>query len=230
VSGRAPFLRLFVLLVLAASAACSAPAVFVAPGQVDLTLLLAPPPAAGSEAQARDLQAVLEMQRSTTPEDIARARADNAPGLAGFAAVLGPDFSTERLPKTAALLGQVGRDVSRAIAEAKDHWQRPRPYVVAPEIAPLVSVGSDSYPSGHAAFGCAGAIVLAEMVPERRAELFARGRDYGRSRIISGVHYPSDVEAGCTGGTVIAAVLLQSPAFRSELAAAKAEIRASLGL
>jgi acid phosphatase (class A) len=50
-----------------------------------------------------------------------------------------------------------------------------------------------SYPSGHATFGTLCAILLTEMVPEKRAALFARNRDYEHSRMVVGAHYPSDL-------------------------------------
>src|SRR2546423_173969 len=55
---------------------------------------------------------------------------------------------------------------------------------------------SYSYPSGHARYGAVTAILLANMVPEKRRELFARGWDYGESRVVGGVHFPTDVESG----------------------------------
>jgi len=72
--------------------------------------------------------------------------------------------------------------------------------------------------------------VLAQMVPEQRAALFARGRTYGQSRVIIGAHFPSDVEAGHLIGSVAAAFLLQSPQFQNDLRAARASLRQSLGL
>jgi len=85
-----------------------------------------------------------------------------------------------------------------------------------------------SYPSGHATFGTACGILLAEMVPEKRSELFARARQYGESRIIVGAHYPSDVEAGRLAGTVGAALLMQNATFQRQFFEAQAELRTAL--
>ena len=57
------------------------------------------------------------------------------------------------------------------------------------------------------------AVILGTMVPEKRAALFARAADYGQSRIIVGVHYLTDIDAGRSAGTAIAALLLATPAF-----------------
>ena len=61
-------------------------------------------------------------------------------------------------------------------------------------------------------------------------QLLARADDYGRNRVIAGVHYPSDVESGRLAATVFAAFLFVSPAFERDRAAAAKELRTALGL
>jgi membrane-associated phospholipid phosphatase len=87
-----------------------------------------------------------------------------------------------------------------------------------------------SYPSGHASFGILCAILLADMVPEKREALVARGRDYAHSRLVVGAHFPTDVEAGRIAGTVAAALLWQNANFRRDLAEARTTLRTALGL
>lgn len=91
------------------------------------------------------------------------------------------------------------------------------------------STFSPSYPSGHATVGAMMAILLAGMVPERREALFARGWDYGAARVVSGVHFPSDVEAGRVLGTLLVDLLQRSAQFRADMSAARRELRAALG-
>jgi len=57
---------------------------------------------------------------------------------------------------------------------------------------------SPSYPSGHTTYGYTGAVLLAVLVPERYAEMIARGAEYGNDRIIMGSHYVMDVLGGRT--------------------------------
>lgn len=89
---------------------------------------------------------------------------------------------------------------------------------------------SFSYPSGHTAFGTLTAILLAQMVPEKHIELFERGREYGDSRLVGGVHFPSDIEAGRILATTVAALMMLDERFRADLDAARRELRAALGL
>jgi acid phosphatase (class A) len=89
---------------------------------------------------------------------------------------------------------------------------------------------SGSYPSGHATVGTLMGIELANMLPEKRAAIMARAWEFGQNRVVAGIHYPSDIEMGRISGTVIAQTISTHPDFRQEFDAAKAELRAALGL
>jgi acid phosphatase (class A) len=69
------------------------------------------------------------------------------------------------------------------------------------------------------------AIVLADLLPERRAAIFARGWVFAKQRPLGGVHYPSDIEAGRICAAAVVARLWQEPAFRADLEAARTELR-----
>jgi acid phosphatase (class A) len=201
--------------------------------QIDLTQVLAPPPALNSAMQKADLARVLEVQRMRTPEQVADAKADTNKSVFRFADVLGPSFNEADLPKTAALFDAAGKDAAMIAEGGKLFFKRARPFVTSSEVHPTVPINPkayySSYPSEHATYGYMTAILLAQMVPEKRAQIFSRGRTFGLNRIVDGVHYPSDVEAGRIDGTLIAATLMQNPKFEQDFAAAKAEVRAKLG-
>jgi len=72
-------------------------------------------------------------------------------------------------------------------------------------------------------------ILLANMVPEKKTEIFKRSWAYAQNRVIGGVHYRSNIEAGRISGTVIAAMLMKDKNFAQDFAAAKAELRTALG-
>lgn len=222
---------LLLAVLAAAGATAAAPARFLPADAIRIEELLPGPPAPGSGAGELDLDAVRAAQAARTPDTIAAVQADAKVTVFRFADVLGPGFAPERTPKTEALFRAVAVDGARIAARAKDYWQRPRPYRADPSITSLVGVSTDgAYPSGHAMFGCTAAVLLGAMVPEQRSALLARGNAFGANRITGGVHYPTDVAAGCTAGKVLAAVLLVTPAFQAEFAAASDETRQALGL
>ena len=68
------------------------------------------------------------------------------------------------------------------------------------------------------------------MVPEKRDDILARADGYARSRLICGVHYPSDIRASKSLSYAVHALMTANPQYRVELAAAKAELRKALGL
>ena len=220
---------LLLLLVLGATA-CVADPRYLAPEQLDLTVVVMPPPPAGSATEMQELQSVLEAQNARTPEQVARAQADVPVSVFRFADVLGANFNDARVPKTAAFFQRVTRDANPLWDAAKKHWNRPRPFAAGPGVQPVLDrPRSAAYPSGHSASGYLWAVLLAQMVPEKRTELFARALEYGHNRIVGGVHWPSDDEAGRIIGAVIAALMMQSPAFRADLLSSKVELRAALG-
>jgi acid phosphatase (class A) len=207
---------------------------YVDPHQIDLAALLAPPPDPSSAVQQADLDRLLDVQRSRTPEQVQRAQADTQKSVFRFADVLGPRFTAENLPKTAALFKAAASDAAAIAKQGKDHFRRMRPYLVSDKVHPSIALDpkdiDNSYPSGHATFGYMSAILLAQMVPEKRAALFARGREYGENRIVDGVHYPSDIEAGRIDGTIVAQALMNNAEFRQAFAEARAEVRQALDL
>lgn len=222
---------LALLLAWLVAASAEAPEPWISPGDVDLATFLPPPPAADSTAQRADLDAVLAVQTARTEAQVQEARADQLVSVFRFADVLGSAFSPTRTPRAGALAQEACRQSAPITAAAKRHWNRPRPFKASNKVTPVITNATEgSYPSGHATCGYLWAILLADMVPEKRAELFERGIRYGTNRVIGGVHYPSDVEAGRMGAVVIAAALFADPRFRLEHEAAKTELRSVMGV
>jgi acid phosphatase (class A) len=205
----------------------------VTPQTLALQRLLPPPPGADSAQQKAELAEILQIQGTRTPAEVEEARRDVQTSVFRFADALGnpPAFAPGKLPRTEALFQDVGRNEAAILNPAKDAFARPRPFQVDPKIDPVLTrPPSWSYPSGHATWAAAVAVVLADMVPERRGAILARARDYAHNRVVGGVHYPSDVDQGFVSGTVLAAMLFDCPTFAAEEAAAKAELRHALGL
>lgn len=152
--------------------------------------------------------------------------------LENFACVLGIRIDQTRVPAVMNLLERTRLDLARATRGPKVHYRRLRPFVgnEAPICVQRTQALTDSfsYPSGHATQGWAYALILASLVPEKATAILARGRAYGESRVVCGVHWLSDVAAGRITGSSVLATLMGDPGFRGDLEKARAELRGAL--
>ncbi|MBZ9725625.1 phosphatase PAP2 family protein [Mesorhizobium sp. CO1-1-11] len=219
------------LLVVGSAARAEDAKPFITNKDVDLTMILPPPPANDSAETKAELGEVLTMQVTRTPEMEARAIADAEENVWRFADVMGPNFNKDKLPKFSAFFDRVVETEGAVVDPAKDVWKRLRPHQLSDLVKPVVKLSSSgSWPSGHATVGTMMGIILSDMVPERRAEIMARAAEFAHNRIVGGIHYPSDVEMGKISGSVIAAVLLNRDDFKAEYDVARAELRSDLGM
>ena len=226
--------RILLATALVAMFACAAhpgSAYYIDPSQADLNRILAPPSASDSDEGRADLEAVLAVQRSRTEGEVKSAQADSEESLFRFTDVMETEFKSENLPFTMTFFSNVYSDYHQAVASAKSYFNRPRPFVADPDVKPVIKLPQDaSYPSGHATFAYVNAILLAYMVPEKAAAIFERAAIFARNRVVAGVHYPTDVEAGRISGSVIDNVFLDDPRFMADFEKARAEVRHALGL
>ncbi|BCH00423.1 phosphatase PAP2 family protein [Mesorhizobium loti] len=219
------------LLVIGSAAQAEDAKPFVTNKDIDLTMILPPPPANDSAQTKAELGEVLTLQVTRTTEMAASAVADSEENVWRFANVMGPNFNKEKLPKFSAFFDRVVETEGAVVDPAKDVWKRPRPHQLSDLVKPAVKLSSSgSWPSGHATVGTMMGIILADMVPEKRAEIMARAAEYAHNREVGGIHYASDVEMGKISGSVIAAVLLNRDDFKAEYEVARAELRSDLGM
>jgi acid phosphatase (class A) len=225
-----------VLLVLGAAPAQSlSDKPYLAETDADFANLLPPPPVDASPADKRDMQVLLDLQKTLTPERLERIQADTEQSVYRVAGeILGPGFTKDRFPLAGAFFDKVNKDSAVGVRAIKQKYKRLRPFQANKEVQspPNIAAASQgpTYPSGHGTFGAEVALLLSMMVPEKRSELFGRGWQYGEQRILSGVAYPSDWEAGHIGATVMVTLMLQKPEFKADFEAVKAEVRKGLGL
>jgi acid phosphatase (class A) len=224
-------IALVAAVLLAPGGAWADEANYISPADVDLIDVLQPPPVPGSPEDIADMKAVMDAQKARSPADVEAAEKDFKKSIFRFRSVLGPDFSAANLPYTNAFFRRVLADDAVIVEATKQFYARPRPFITNSAVNPvMLRPGGGGYPSGHSTFAYVAAILVGKMVPEKRDAIFARAEQFAAMRVVSGEHYPSDVEAGRISGSVIANTLLHSPKFLADFAQSTAEVRKVLGL
>ena len=172
-----------------------------------------------------------KLQRNTPRGELAIRDADaSASGVcAAFSEAFGYELTEQSTPELFKLVKKIVADAGDlSTREAKNHYKRPRPYMLFGE---STSVPQDeealshngSYPSGHTAEGWAVALVLAEINVANQDAILQRGYDYGTSRVIVGYHWQSDVDNARIVASAVVARLHADEGFIEQLAKAKAE-------
>lgn len=221
------------LLALAGGPAVAREPSFVSPAQTQVLNILPSPPANSSEITKAELAELHAIEQTRTEAQSTQAIWDDQnEHIFIYANVLGEAFTAEKLPAVAAFGKRVRVDEGINAGPAKMGFNRIRPYNLDKTLKPICKTKTkdDSYPSGHATTGFLLALTLIDMVPEKRDELLARAEQYGHNRLICGVHYASDIPASRLVAYTVHAIMKQHPAYQSEMAAARTELRATLGL
>ena len=205
---------------------------YLAADALDGQAVIGPPPAPDSPRGQADRAIYLQTRKLAGTPRWALATKDNdlwtGGALERFACALGRPIDGKALPATDRLLRRIELDVRTVGTPPKNHFNRTRPLIG--DDAPVCVKREDwmrtnaSYPSGHAMVGWAWGLILAELSPAHASGLLEAGREIGDSRVVCGVHYQSDVEAGRALGAAMVAEEHATPAFRSDLAAARAEL------
>ena len=205
-------------------------------GAPELVTAVSPPPALDSEQDKADVALFRDINAAANTARWEIAVADDASVYDRFAEALSIPPDRAHLPALVRLLNRVSEDVLAVTSEAKKRFARPRPmqrfalkrvcgYASPPKPEVSPSKGS-SYPSGHASVSWATALVMIEVAPARAQHLISRAVSFGNSRIVCGLHFPADIEAGHFIGAGIVGRLFGDPVFRRDLLCAKREFNA----
>ena len=194
---------------------------------------LSPPPCDSCAEAKVEMDELRTIERNRTEAQAKHALADYEISVTRFLDGADIKFDAAAFAKCKPFFDKFSEKTKAAAEHAKDAFCRRRPYnVPGNDLKPLqTGKNSPSYPSGHATYGAAIGAVLAQMVPEKRAILYSRSADYGHSRMVAGVHYRSDVEAGKLLGLEVATeAFARDDAFRSAFPDAAKCVREALGL
>lgn len=194
-----------------------------------------PPPIAGSPVDLADKARSAQFK---TLEDsdrwlLATAHAELRPPLAlqHFDCALGVRLGSATTPDLNRLMQRLFDDSDAAAELVKARGFRPRPVGDDPERRPCQRVSeagrkSASYPSGSSTVATVYGEAFAALEPQRATEVRRIAHEIGLSRLVCGMHYPSDVAAGEVLGKAVFDAAAATPGFDADLAAARVELAA----
>jgi acid phosphatase (class A) len=185
-------------------------------------------PALGSPTDQADLLITLSLQNSRTEDQKKEALGDQKYSIGLITDVIATDFET-KYPNTFKVLANADIDAYFITAKLKKTNGRLRPYVQHPVlVTPLFTVRDFSYPSGHSSGSELQARILGKLFPTRIDALLTRARQVADGRVVAGVHYASDAEAGIALGDLLFTELENKPEFENDLTAALSKDQISL--
>ena len=200
----------------------------------DMRKFLPGPPTEGSEAFKYDL-AVYELGKKIRATDTEAAKAAQAQSnnsieniCKQFSSAFGFEITAESTPEIFTLLRDGVITSVRSVVAPKEYYHRTRPFAyhkegtLMPDAEGMLHQNG-SFPSGHTLRGWAAALLLLEINPDRAEELLALGYQYGQSRVISGYHWQSDVDASRLVAAAAVAKLHTSKRFEKQMKRAKKE-------
>ena len=169
-----------------------------------------------------DLLITLSLQTSRTEDQKNEALRDKKYSINLVAGVIDADFE-HKYPNVYRVLNNADIDSYYINTLIKNENGRLRPFVQHPTlVTPLFTTGDYSYPSGHATGMELQARILAQLCPDKSDALRQRARQVADSRVVAGVHYASDTEAGLTLGDLLFDEIESKTAFQKDLATAVA--------
>lgn len=118
--------------------------------------------------------------------------------------------NNNRGPRVLALVSVAMYDATVAAWDSKYAYNRPRPSVADPSLATAVPAPrSPSYPSERAVVAGAASAVLVYLFPDAAARITSLAEEDGRTQLLAGIQYPSDVTAGLELGRKVAALVIE---------------------
>jgi acid phosphatase (class A) len=151
-----------------------------------------------------------------------------------FDCAVGARMTAQPMPALTRLMTRLQIDTVAAGTIVRDRNPSPRPRPAADDPQRRICVrlteagrAAPSWPSIAAAVGTAYADLFSELDPDRSVPVQRIGREIGLSRAVCGLDWPGDVTAGDGLGHSVYAAVASTPAFRDDLALARAEVTAA---
>ena len=145
-----------------------------------------------------------------------------------FSEAMGIKISPENTPQIYRLLVDGMETANNISLKPKKHYSRQRQFsrfnesTLVPKYENVLR-NNGSYPSGHTIIGFSAALLLSEINPAAADVLLKEGYECGQSRIITGYHWQSDVDAARIAASVAVVAMHNSKQFCKQMKRAKKE-------
>lgn len=165
---------------------------------IDYWKLIEPPPANDSSQTTQELSTVIKYANSRNVSDINLVYLVDEEPLKLFSNTMTKynlSFPQKEFDSMYDILYEIVMDI-------KFFYNRARPaqlakyYGLELDIIHTKTHRTPSYPSGHMAYGCLVASILADKYPEHSTHFWQIAERCGLARVLQGVHFPGDNEAG----------------------------------
>ena len=191
------------------------------------------PPAEGSAAFEYDIHRYgwgkeQRKDKARAQKAIHHASIDPVVVCSHFNEAMGIEISPEKTPQIYRLLIDGMETANNISLKPKKYYSRQRPFsrFNEPTLVPKAEAvlrNNGSYPSGHTIIGFSAALLLSEINPAAADALLLEGYECGQSRIITGYHWQSDVDAARIAASVAVVAMHNSKQFCKQLKRAKKE-------
>ena len=179
-----------------------------------ISKLIGPAPKAGSAEEILDFKTILYYQQFRTAKDCEQANLDERTSLAAMFGGPNGVLNNDEVRRLSGFLLKAYASSGVNAYIAKSTFRRPRPYVKSSLVKPCIPLeDSYAYPSGHSMVVRLYAQILAKVFPERAELLLKRASQYSLSRVIGGVHHPSDVRAAFVLADYMAKEMIENENF-----------------
>lgn len=201
------------------------------PALVAAASQLPPPPPPGSATDRADRLHYETVTLALPDRTVQRARKlinmARPPYRQALSCALGAQIDPRLTPALAAILARADIDAAQAAGAVKFNGAPPRLRPNNDDGSPAcdgrlaTARPGSSYPSRHAASAYLWALILAELRPDRRADLIEFGTETGDLWVACRINWRSDAEQGRVLGQAVFRQLMQSRDFRTDLARAR---------
>lgn len=187
---------------------------------------LPPLPAKNSAAQKADEKEIFELQKNRTKADCEQAQIEAPVSLNNFYGPSKSALSKDQVEKLAPFFEQIRNDADFFIQNMKKDFYRDRPFIYLKGVTPCVPKEvTGAYPSGHATLSKLYALILTDIFPANAQKFETRAKEIGKNRILSGMHHPTDIEAGRNLAEFIYKELKKSKSYEAAFKEVAAKVK-----